>query len=363
MASNKLGPRWQRWSTIKTGGGSGGYEFDPNGTPTKGRGGYSPLPLDKESRKKMRQAIRKGLPPKDLKEFEKLLRKQPPNSGVIVSTKKPNHFTPKRSKRKLKVEKVKENKFGNFEYQDRQKIRERTEYVHHLEWSERWEREYGVKLRPQVNQASDFNRLIEDYRDRRFSDAVLNMLSKYSEDQLGADVYPGTEFWDMDSLLDRVMTKVPIYNCMKDREYEKVVLILDTSPSCSQQAIWYGKLAKAAASAQLIEMYDGPNAYITRKWDCRKEKFVEFLDFSTIIDEKFSRWKLFNKRHIIFFGDHDGADIVCKAANKNTVHWFCRDQEISEWMFEDKPYIRKNLITHKKISTKKDFINAIRKLR
>tara|TARA_Y100000034_G_scaffold132321_1_gene195039 strand:- start:18268 stop:19368 length:1101 start_codon:yes stop_codon:yes gene_type:complete len=366
MGSNKLKPKWHNWTTRTT---------SVNGIG--GGGGYSPSSTN----------IKPYKPPKNLKDFDKALKRTINSTGenrdedgyCYEVNHKPNPIStrPKPIKKHKKLKKIKELRYRALPQKQREVINQETEYVGHLDWCEHFDASRKRRARGRPNRASDLQ-MVKNFRDRKFQNAVHLMLSKYSEDQLGADIFPGTEFWDMDALLDRAMSKVPIYNCMKDREYEKVILILDTSPSCAQQAGWYAHMSQAAAGAELVEMYDAPNAYITRKWDPRRERFVEFLEYETILKEEFSRWEKFNRRHIIFFGDHDGADIVANAAKHNTVHWFCVDENVAKWVthchnetYDDngdpvyipKPGMSKNLIPHTDIKIKEDFISAIRKLK
>ena len=175
-----------------------------------------------------------------------------------------------------------------------------------------------------VDIANDMNQGMtqKGRRLRRLGNYTSIMIGKFAEDQCGNDIYPGNEFWDEDALLNRVLTKVPIHICRKDRELDKVILILDTSPSCSDQALLYANIAKSVVGHGLVEMYDAPNAYITRKFCPVKKKFVEFMDADEIVSADFDNWQHWKKRHIIFFGDTDGWSIVHKAMKRNTIHWF-----------------------------------------
>jgi len=197
------------------------------------------------------------------------------------------------------------------------------------------------------------------------------MISKFAEDQCGTDVYPGTEFWDEDALLNRVMTKVPIHICRKDRELEKVILILDTSPSCSRQAMLYANIARSVVGHGLVEMYDAPNGYITRKYCPVKKKFIEFMDSETIITNRFALWEEWKNRHIIFFGDTDGWDIVTNAMKNNTLYWFMNieTEELEEYLdgYKGRKLTRMPSAFRRRIYTNimntKDFINAIKRLK
>jgi len=280
-------------------------------------------------------------------------------------------YLSKKPKAKLKPKKlnkgmdaVKEHKFFEMPEDERKEIR-KTEFPHMLEWS----RESGLN-RGIVEYANDLNDT-ERYRFRRLGNYTDMMISKFAEDQCGTDIYPGNEFWDEEALLNRVLTKVPIHICRKDRELEKVILILDTSPSCSEQALLYANIARTVVRHGLVEMYDAPNGYITRKYCPIKNKFIEFMDANSLIENRFAHWEKFNKRHIIFFGDTDGWNIVIKAMENNKVYWFMNIEcdELEEYLSLQKvnklrrmqKVVRKRIYPN--IMDTKDFINAVKRLK
>ena len=262
--------------------------------------------------------------------------------------------------------KVKEIPFYKMEEKDKHRVYD-TRYPSMLDWS----KDSGLD-RGMVKIANDMNEGIHNgMKIRRLGNHVSNMIAKFAEDQCGNDIYPGNEFWDEDALLNRVMTKVPIHICRKDRELDKVILILDTSPSCSQQALLYANIARSVIGHGLVEMYDAPNAYITRKFCPVRKKFVEFMDADTIVDKIVPEWGHFKKRHIIFFGDTDGWRIVTKAMKNNTINWFMNIDggEFQDYLGISKAeklqrlpvQCRKRIYTN--IYNTKDFIDTIKKLK
>ena len=262
---------------------------------------------------------------------------------------------------------VKEIPFYDMPESDRDLI-DRTDYPGMLSWS----KESGLN-RGMVDIANDMNDVVSrrGNRFRRLGNSVNVMISKFAEDQCGNDIFPGNEFWDEDALLNRVMTKVPIHICRKDRELEKVVLILDTSPSCSEQALLYANIARAVVGQGLVEMYDAPNAYITRKFCPVKKKFVEFMDRDSLLKENIAKWKIFHNRHIIFFGDTDGWRIVYESMQNNKVHWFMNlpGDQWEDYISGSKNYalerlpkqVRQRIYTN--IYNTGDFIDAIKRLK
>ena len=279
------------------------------------------------------------------------------------------HYPPRKGKLKQKklskgIDSVKEHKFFEMPKNEQDEIY-KTEYPHMLDWSKDSGLNRGI-----ARYANDLNDT-EGHRFRRLGNYTDMMISKFAEDQCGTDIFPGNEFWDEDALLNRVLTKVPIHICRKDRELEKVVLILDTSPSCSEQALLYANIARSVVGHGLVEMYDAPNGYITRKYCPIKNKFVEFMDADSLIEDRFARWKKFKNRHIIFFGDTDGWNIVTEAMEINKVYWFMNIEcdELDEYLSLLKmnklmrmpKAVRKRIYTN--IMNTKDFINAIKRLK
>lgn len=98
--------------------------------------------------------------------------------------------------------------------------------------------------------------------------------------------------------------------CRCSREKEAVVVILDTSGSCLEQARFYSRIATAAVASGDVELYDAPNGGIRAARTRHGWQSVEETD-----------WR-FQRRTIIFFGDFDGGDAVIGASLSNKVYWF-----------------------------------------
>ena len=335
----RLNTKWRKWSVSEVESEKSNFHIQQTNKPNLGDDYSSPKEPPKDETRKRKP------------EFKKSKLKEP------------------REKKDVKkgIQEVKEIPFYDMPQDTKDRIYD-TDFPNMLDWS----RESGLD-RGMVKIANDMNDIVSlnGNRIKRLGNAVSIMISKFAEDQCGTDIFPGNEFWDEDALLNRVMTKVPIHICRKDRELEKVILILDTSPSCSEQAMMYANIARAVIGHGLVEMYDAPNAYITRKFCPVKKKFVEFMDAETILEQKIARWKHFHNRHIIFFGDTDGWRIVRESMENNTIHWFMniRGDELDDWLGTAKleslkllpSQARKRIINN--IFTTDDFINAIKRLK
>lgn len=332
----KIDAMWRKWSADKTQ--SGGTTKKPG----KGKkGGRTVRPPN-------------GTPQPNLEPPPKRPMKQSPAVARKLAQLKERHKenTPKKNIKRFRA----------LPEHQRKNIRHRTRYVSHLEWSR-----YSTINNNQVARAKDLN-TIHSLRNRRLEHYVNAMLHKFSEDQMGEDIFPGDEFWDEDALLRRVLSRVPIHTCRKDRELEKVILCLDTSPSCDDYAKIYADISRASAGSDLLEMYDAPNAYITRRYDPKKRRFVEFLEYEEILSQDIANWRTFNKRNIIFFGDFDGIEIVLDAVESNKVFYFCTETyDQFKYCVADhgKKHIlhNNNLKFFPTIKRRQDFINTIKKIK
>ena len=88
---------------------------------------------------------------------------------------------------------------------------------------------------------------------RRMSVDFARIISKIAEDNSG-NIIDGSDFWDMNKLINRTIDKRSIFNCKSSRELESIVLLLDSSPSCEQEAQLYTELASVAASFDDFDM-------------------------------------------------------------------------------------------------------------
>jgi len=169
---------------------------------------------------------------------------------------------------------------------------------------------------------------------------------------------PGDEFWDVDRLLNRRLSRENILNCKMSREKESIIMILDSSPSCARQARFYSQLASVAALHSDVELYNAPNARLVEIYNRRKRKFVKCITPQDIMADVHT-WSLFRNRVIIFFGDGDGQQIISNAADHNKIYWF---------NYEDDTYYRElykslRITFFGDIRNNSDFINAMKTIR
>jgi len=202
----------------------------------------------------------------------------------------------------------------------------RANYRKYLSWSN--DSEYEDKARKErehrryrINNGQapkDFDLTMKHLKKRRLSNMLATMVGKIAEDRAGEPII-GNDEWSVPEILNRVMTRVNINSCKQTREREKIVIILDTSPSCSKQASFFIDIAKASANLNDLEMYDAPNAFIVKRYDKSLKKFI---DIGVEHASTLMQWGTFRNRTIIFFGDYDGNRILAKSSKYNNIYWF-----------------------------------------
>lgn len=180
----------------------------------------------------------------------------------------------------------------------------------YYEQEEDEDEEYG-----QPNHEQAFG--LEAARKRRLANTFATLISKVAEDLSSTPVF-GDDMWDIEALLRRRITKTPLDKCRLSYECEKVVLVLDTSGSCYEQAYFYADIAKAASSRGDVEIYDAPNAVTRRKFVGKEWE-----------RDNTAWWRL-KGRTILFFGDFDGGDAPVIASRQNKVFWFSCESRYSD---------------------------------
>jgi len=166
---------------------------------------------------------------------------------------------------------------------------------------------------------------LKDVRDRRLGVELSRTISKLAEDNIGAYT-EGDDYWDCDRLAMRQITKESIFNCKMSREKHNIIIILDSSPSCSRYANFYGKIASQCVQYGDVELYDGPNARLVHIYKPREKSFVKFLTAEDVFNNV-HEWSLFKNRTIIFFGDSDGFHIALRNTVHNKVYYFYTSDE------------------------------------
>ena len=160
-----------------------------------------------------------------------------------------------------------------------------------------------------------------DSRNKRYGTAFANLIAKLAEDSSGADI-DGDEFWDEQLLTERTVTRHNINKCKKDKTKERIVLMLDTSPSCRKVADFYGLIANIAESYDDIEVYDVPNGRIVHKYSRRYKRFVPAWNLEDIVN-KAQEWKYMKNRTVLIFSDSDCTSIVEKNIGVNNAIVLC----------------------------------------
>ena len=201
-------------------------------------------------------------------------------------------------------------------------------------------------------------------KDRRLSGALAVMISKLAEDKSGEPII-GEDEWDVQELMMRSITRRNIYSCMQSRERENIVLVLDSSPSCRDVAKLYSKIAFLSCKLGNLDIYLAPNARITHKMSVKTGQYEKVFDAERdedmIVCGMDALHNFFNNRVILFFGDYDGTTQICSASHSNEIYWLNNSYD----EYDHKDYLRGKKFngTVFDVSSRKDLINTIRKLR
>ena len=134
----------------------------------------------------------------------------------------------------------------------------------------------NLQRRVNLGKARSSTELEKGLKVRRLSNVLANVVAKLAEDQ-NCEPIPGDDEWNIDDLMMRRITKLPINACRQSRERSNIVLMLDSSPSCSREASFYSSLAVCAVGMKLLDVYDAPNCKVIRKFDYRTKRFQEFM--------------------------------------------------------------------------------------
>ena len=116
--------------------------------------------------------------------------------------------------------------------------------------------------------------IIKHVKKKRLNNAIANVFAKIAEDLTGEPV-PGDDEWYMEDLLYRSCTRKPINKCKVDYERERLVLVLDNSPSCRSQATFFSSIATAALRLNDVEIYAAPNARMTARMNPKTNRYEE----------------------------------------------------------------------------------------
>ena len=181
--------------------------------------------------------------------------------------------------------------------------------------SKRHFRSNNWKLNPE-RERSAFS--YETLRNRKLSSTLSLLFSKIAEERMGDKVI-GEDKWDIEDIMFRRISKKLVTNCKYSREKQRLVLMLDSSPSCIDMANTYSEIATEAAMFDDLEIYDAPNGYAHSIYNASRKEFRILTDEE--LDATY-HWNCFEDRTIIYFGDQDAHDSIKRAYKYNEIHWF-----------------------------------------
>ena len=158
----------------------------------------------------------------------------------------------------------------------------------------------------------------ETLRNRKLSSTLALLFSKIAEERMGDKVI-GEDKWDIEDIMFRRISKKLVTNCKYSREKQRLVLMLDSSPSCIDMANTYSEIATEAAMFDDLEIYDAPNGYAHSIYNASRKEFRILTDEE--LDATY-HWNCFEDRTIIYFGDQDAHRSIKSAYKYNEIHWF-----------------------------------------
>jgi hypothetical protein len=169
--------------------------------------------------------------------------------------------------------------------------------------------------------------------DRRIASMFGRLVSKVAEDMSYQPV-PGDEFWDPRKIMRRQIDRRPLQHCKMDYTKQRLALLVDTSPSCRDEAVFYSKIATGALLRDDIDIFLCPNGHIDAKFDPGPMRFVE--------DDRGSTWGL-EGRVVLYFTDWDGTDEIVDHSRDSTLYWFDNCSPSTYWESEKDRYRRVRL--------------------
>jgi hypothetical protein len=199
--------------------------------------------------------------------------------------------------------------------------------------------------------------IIKHVKKKRLNNAIANVFAKIAEDLTGEPV-PGDDEWYMEDLLYRSCTHKPINKCKVDYERERLVLVLDNSPSCRRQATFFSSIATAALKLNDVEIYAAPNARMSAWMNPKTSRYEDLpledtCDYIThhaglySMEYALGHWLRWKNRVVVFFGDADGIEVLCNASRHvRKLYWFnCLDPryDLDEDVYDVELYLHNSL--------------------
>ena len=152
----------------------------------------------------------------------------------------------------------------------------------------------------------------QERRDHRIATTFALLVSKVAED-MSYQRRPGDEFWDPRKIMRRQIDHRPLRHCKMEYTKRRLALLVDTSPSCRDEAVFYSKIASGALLRDDIDIFLCPNGRIEAKFDPEPMRFVA--------DERGEDWAL-EGRTVLYFTDWDGSAQLVRHARNCTLYWF-----------------------------------------
>jgi hypothetical protein len=194
----------------------------------------------------------------------------------------------------------------------------------------------------------------QQIEDHKLATQFALLVAKVAEDMSYTEV-DGDRFWDTHEIMKRQVTKKPLHQCRHDYEKSRLALLVDTSPSCADEAIFYSKIASGAMLRDDIDIFLCPNGHIDAKFDRDVMRFVT--------DNRKSEWDL-EGRVVLYFTDWDGNQEIIDNSKNSKIYWF--DNTTDMWD-DDNPRSKKARYQfegeHFEVPDQKTFKRVSRKIR
>ncbi|MFB6279659.1 MAG: hypothetical protein ABEK75_09150, partial [Salinibacter sp.] len=152
----------------------------------------------------------------------------------------------------------------------------------------------------------------EERTAQRTAKTFARLVSKVAED-MSYERRPGDEFWDPRKIMRRQIDNRPLRHCKMEYTKQRLALLVDTSPSCRDEAVFYSKIASGAMLRDDIDIYLCPNGHIDAKFDPEPMRFVT--------DDRGDDWGL-EGRTVLYFTDWDGSDQLVAHSQNTNLYWF-----------------------------------------
>ena len=152
----------------------------------------------------------------------------------------------------------------------------------------------------------------DERKDRKTAALFALLVSKVAED-ISYQRAPGDRFWDPRKIMRRQIDRRPLSHCKMDYTKRRLALLVDTSPSCRDEAVFYSKIASGAMLRDDIDLLLCPNGRVDARFDRDEMRFVS--------DDRGTDWAL-DGRTVLYFTDWDGADEIVEHARTCTLYWF-----------------------------------------